>query len=335
MATRICPDCGAQYVATVRRCIDCDVVLVDEVAPDAEGDAAASTGAPVGDGDQLGYELDGWGNQLKVTLDGMLDRAGVARAWEAGALVVSARDEDVVDDLIATLEGGEVAELDDDAPRVGLEIEGLDADDHADLDARLLANAVPHAWADDGALIVAEADEERVLEIIDEALDRGDDGDDGLAAQDALSDLYVAVDKLAKSPHDRKPATAYVRAAAALEGLGVPYGFGPEDWASLTDDAAALAALVARHADPLPEPSAAVEDDDGADDDGDDVDEADETVAADETVEAQVDPDEPEGADEPDADDVEPEDEGDPVADDPEVAKAAARALRARLVDLV
>ena len=24
MATRICPDCGAQYVATVRRCIDCE-----------------------------------------------------------------------------------------------------------------------------------------------------------------------------------------------------------------------------------------------------------------------------------------------------------------------
>ena len=33
MATRICPECGAQYVASVRRCIDCDAMLVDEVGP--------------------------------------------------------------------------------------------------------------------------------------------------------------------------------------------------------------------------------------------------------------------------------------------------------------
>ena len=32
MATRVCPNCGSQYVASVRRCIDCDVSLVDEVA---------------------------------------------------------------------------------------------------------------------------------------------------------------------------------------------------------------------------------------------------------------------------------------------------------------
>ncbi|MCU1496733.1 MAG: hypothetical protein JWM47_686 [Acidimicrobiales bacterium] len=252
MATRICPQCASQYVATVRRCIDCDIVLVDEVAPGRAGDGeAVSVGAPVGDGDQIGYELEGWGNQLKESLRGMLDLSGIPQAWEAGALVVSARHEATVDDLIATLEGSEIAHLDDDIAKVALEIEGLDADGHDDLDAKLIAQAIPHAWDDEGVLLVAEVDEDRVLTLIEEALERDDDeGDDGLAAQQALTALYVAVDKLAKGPDDRKPATAFVRAAASLDGLAVPYGFSSEDWYSLKEDADALAALVARFADP-------------------------------------------------------------------------------------
>jgi len=320
MATRICPDCGAQYVATVRRCIDCDVVLVDEAAPEAEGEAT-SAGAPLGDGDQVGYELDGWGNQLKVTLEGMLDRAGVPRAWEAGALVVSAQHEEVVDDLIATLEGDELPDLDDDVAKVALEIDGLDADDHDDLDARLLAQSVPHAWDDQGALVVAADDEERVLAIIEESQERTDEAADGLAASEVLTALYVAVDKLVKSPQDRRPATAFVRAAADAEGLGIPYGFGAEDWASLTDEVAALAVLVAPFADEAAPPA--------ADADEDDADDA--AVAVDEDEdEAEVAEDEVAEADQAEADEAAPETEV-----DPEVAKVAARSLRARLVDLV
>ena len=248
MATRTCPDCGAQYVATVRRCIDCDITLADEIltAGAPADDDAGSSGAPVGAGDQIGYELDGWGNQLKVTLEGMLDRADIGRVWEAGALVISVADEEAVDELIATLEGGEVAELDDDVERVALEIEGLNADGHDDLDARLLASAVPHAWDAEGALIVAEADEERVLVIIEESLEhQDDDSGDGLAAQAALSALYVAVDRLVKSSTDPKLASAFGSAARALIGLSVPYGFAASDWSDLSAEALALAELVA------------------------------------------------------------------------------------------
>lgn len=230
-------------MATVRRCIDCDVALVDETRPGgAQGEEpAGSTAAPLGDGDQVGYELEGWGNQLKVTLEGMLDRAGINRAWEAGALVVAASDEASVDDLIATLEGGEVQELDEDEPQVALEIEGLDADAADDLDARLIAGAVAHAWGEDGALLVREADEERVLALIDEVFEADPDADDGFAAQQARSDLFVAVDRLAKDPHDRKLAAAYRAAAENFGDLPVPYGLERTAWASLVADVADLA----------------------------------------------------------------------------------------------
>lgn len=294
-------------MATVRRCIDCDVMLVDEKrAPDAP-EPAPSVAAPVGDGDQVGYELEGWGNQLKVTLDGMLLRADIGRVWEAGALVVAANHEAEVDDLIATLEGDDLPELDDDTPRVALEIEGLDADGVAELDARLIADDIAHAWDDAGALVVAEADEDQVLDIVgvifdDAGDDDDDDDDDGLAAHQALSTLYVAVDRLLRNPHDRKLATAFVTAAADLEGRGVPYGFSATEWHDLIAEAGTLAAAVRPHADPIV--SAEDEGDSKGDDDAEDPDEA-----APELNEAEV--------------------------DALEVDRDAARTLRTKLADLV
>ncbi|MBX3286666.1 MAG: hypothetical protein KF703_15055 [Actinobacteria bacterium] len=332
MATRTCPECGAQYVATVRRCIDCDVVLTDEVAPD-DGASEGSSAAPMGDGDQVGYELAGWGNQLKVSLEGMLDKAGIARAWEAGALVVAATDEAAVDELIATLEGGEVDDLDPDVVRVALEIEGLDPEGHDELDARLLADAIWHAWDDEGALVVVEDDEERVLEIIDDVLDGDDDGDgsDGLAAQDALSATYVAVDRLVKGPHERKLAAAYVAAAERLAEVGVPFGFAASTWAELVEEAGALARSVRPHAG-LAAAAAAdadAEDEPVADDEGE---EADEAAADGGDGSGEVDGGEVDASDEVDEVDAEDVDDVDDVE---ERDRTAARALRAKLADLV
>lgn len=333
MATRTCPDCGAQYVATVRRCIDCDVVLIDVVAADAAG-AEPSSASPMGDGDQVGYELAGWGNQLKVSLEGMLDNAGIARAWEAGALVVSANDEAAVDDLIATLEGGDIDDLDDDVVRVALEIEGLDAEGHDELDARLLADAIWHAWDDEGALVVAEDDEERVLEIIDEVLDEEvqGDGSDGLAAQEALSAAYVAVDRLIKGPHERKLAAAYVQAAERLTVVDVPYGFAASTWVELVEEAGALARAVRPHAglvdgdgaeaDEAVEGDPVAEVDEGDEPEADEVDDA-EVHDAEEVEDVEVEDDSAVSGDDVAADDVEERD------------RAAARALRGKLADLV
>ncbi len=313
MATRTCPTCGAQYVATVRRCIDCDVALVDEVRPGRpEGEEpAGSSAAPLGDGDQVGYELEGWGNQLKVTLEGMLDRAGINRAWEAGALVVAATDEDAVDDLIATLEGGEVEDLDDDEPQVALEIEGLDADAADDLDARLIAGAVAHAWTDDGALLVRETDEEKVLALIDEVFEADPEADDGFAAQQARSDLFVAVDRLVRDPHDQKLATAYRAAARGFGDLPVPYGLEQAAWGSLVADVADLATRLA------PWVSESSEDDSGPDEE---VEAAEADDAEDTTADSDSDSD----------DDGLDDDEAELQRD-----REAAQALRAALLDLV
>ena len=309
MATRVCPNCGSQYVASVRRCIDCDVSLVDEVADDG-GEVSVAAASPVGAGGQMAYELDGWGPQLKVALEGMLERAGVPRVWEAGALVVPAELEDQVDELIATVEGSEAADLDDDVPRIAFEIEGLTDAELAELDARLLAEQIPHAWEETGALLVGEADEDATGAIIGEVLAGEEpDDDDGLAAHDALSALYVAVDKLVKDPLDAKLGARYSAAAEPVGDLGVPYGLDGATWEALVAEVAELRALLDGD-EPEPEPD---EDADAPDDGDGDGEEA--ALAAD---------------DGDDADDDAAEDDG-PAA----VAGRLARSVRARLAELV
>ena len=313
MATRTCPECGSQYVASVRRCIDCDVLLVDQPSVDGAESPDATTSSPVGSGDQVAYELEGWGNQLKVALEGMLDRSGVRRVWEGGALVVAGPDEALVDELIATVEGTDVPELDDDIERVALEIEDLDRDSHTDLEARLHAAGVAHSWSDDGDLVVAAADEEVVIALVEEVLNAEAD-DDGLDASEALGRLYVATDKLLKAPLDPRLLTAYRAADDEIQALGVPYGLSAGEWASLQGEVAAIT----RGADAASDPD---EDEEVRDEvDADDRDGSDE---------GESDADGPDESDDPDEDDA--EDDLTPV----ERLREAIRALREHLREYV
>ncbi len=249
MATRVCPECGSQYVASVRRCIDCDAMLIDEVGP--EGDATPTVATPLGAGDQIAYELDGWGNQLRVTLSGMLDLHGIAHVWEVGALVVAAPHEEAVDELIAAVEGGEGEELEADVPQVAFEIEGVSADELAALDAELIAAHIPHAWQETGELLVPQESEDDVADMIDAILNPPDEdeAEDGLATHAALDALYVAVDKLGKDPLDQKLVDRFTVAADGLEGLSVPYGMSGNEWEALVSQVAELRSVLDGTAD--------------------------------------------------------------------------------------
>lgn len=243
MATRSCPTCGTQYVATVRRCIDCGATLVDDETSVTAPEAKSTT--LTGDRGQVGYELPGWGNQLKVALEGMLDNEGVPRVWEATVLSVPAEFEETVDGLIATLEGREVAEPDEDAPQVALEIEGLDQDTVDLLEARLLAAEIAHLWSEDGELVVAEADEAAVLELLDAVFEEiAEEPADGVDVQGVLSELYVVLDRLVKRPADAKLAAALGDAAEPVLSMGVPYGFEAAAWRELTGSLEGLVSMV-------------------------------------------------------------------------------------------
>lgn len=243
MATRSCPSCGTQYVATVRRCIDCGSTLVDDKTTATAPEAKSPSGSA--DRGHIGYELPGWGNQLKVALEGMLEKEGVPRVWEATVLLVPEEFEATVDALIEAVEGREVPEPDEDEPLVALEIEGLDQDTVDALEARLMAEGVPHLWSEEGDLLVAEDDEEKVLALIDDVFDEAEQGGGSdLDSQAALSALYVAVDRLMKRPGDDKLRRAFVAAAEPVAEAGVPYGFELAAWKAVIDETSTLVSLV-------------------------------------------------------------------------------------------
>ncbi len=321
MATRICPDCKAQYVASVRRCIDCDVTLVE-----VESDQAASTAAPVdaSSGGQLAYELEGWGNQLRQSLAGMLEIAGVPFVWEAGTLVVPAPFEEQVDACIAAVEGGDTGELPDDVPLVAFDIEEVTPEELDELDAVLVARQIPHSWEESGALLVAAEREDEVAELIEEVLDgdAADADDDGFALHQALDRLYVAVDKLVKDLHDAKLAGRYLEASSGIDGLGVPYGLAGDEWQVFLSAVEELDRAVTEVHPQL------------GSDEPDESDESEAPGGADGT-EGDEDGDdgesEGESEGEPDEAHAESEEDSSPGA----VAQARARALRARLRELI
>ena len=71
MATRVCPECGTQYVASVRRCIDCDAMLVDEVGP--EGEAVPPAAKQMAEGPQIPSVCTARGNTMRATLTDIVD----------------------------------------------------------------------------------------------------------------------------------------------------------------------------------------------------------------------------------------------------------------------
>lgn len=269
MTVKVCPECEAEYVATVQECADCGATLVETDGPEVA---------------QLGYEFEEWDGNGRVLLDQLLTGQGIVHVWEGTTLVVRAADEEAVDTLVEQVEAAELPELDPDRAQVVYELDGWPDEQRAALVEALVDAALPHAFDEDDDLVVHEDDEERVEPILDridttsalpsvpgddpddldgdevdldEAVDELDgvvdedeageapaDDDDGLAAQDAMSELFVAADRLMHDPDDHEGVLSLGDAARMVESIGLPYGFSPAVWKDITARAVALRELL-------------------------------------------------------------------------------------------
>jgi hypothetical protein len=90
--------------------------------------------------------------------------------------------------------------------------------------------------------------EEQVELIIEELLARaGDEGLeelDGLDANDLLSALFEATDRLRRDVHDSKGVLGVLQHGRRLQESATPFGFAATNWASLRDAAADLCDLI-------------------------------------------------------------------------------------------
>jgi hypothetical protein len=142
--------------------------------------------------------------------------------------------------------------LDGEGGGVGYDLADWDEGQRAELVAGLARDGLAHRW-DDGELVVAEADADRVDELVDridhpDALEAEEDDDGGLAAE-VLSDLFVAADVLRHEPAGESAVVGLLEALERAPELP-PYGLDGAVWGEVLARAGALADLLAGGADP-------------------------------------------------------------------------------------
>ena len=239
--TRYCPSCGSEYIATVTMCVDCLVPLRDEApGASAPGERPPAPAGPPREGEQTAYDLAEWDPDNRVLLARLLDSEGIAHAWEATDLVIRQEDEQrveaIMDDIDIEDEEGEqvVYELSDWAPEL-----------RATLVERLETARVAYAWDENGDLVVDEMDEDVVEQLLDElefpdSLEADEEAPPETTAQDVMSELFVAADRLKNDPADHEGVIGAFDGAQAAAALPTPYGFEESAWQAVVTKAAAL-----------------------------------------------------------------------------------------------
>ena len=205
VATKLCPACGAEYVAGVTSCADCQVPLVDELPP------AAVLGEE--SDEDLVYELNDWTADERAVLEMKLNGASIPHRWEYGP------------DSGPTNETAFVAS------------EGTTQRRAWETAYELVVRA------EDEAAVDALLDEVEFPEELEAVQDEGDDGSDE-ANYAVMSDLFVAADRLQRDPGDVVAAGEFYLAAEPIAETPPPYGVEPQLWAQVQEMASSIDAAL-------------------------------------------------------------------------------------------
>lgn len=235
MSSRYCFQCAREYVEEVEVCPECGVELVsDRPTPPEE----------VGEKDepQVAYELYEWSFEARRMLEGLLTSEEISHGWQGAVVIVREADEDRVDALIEQAEEADGPILDPDVEKIGYRMDDWSAEAQSALVEALGLAGVAHEFDADGELIIAEEDEERVDEIIDQVTERVAMDDElgeasqvveGLALNDLLGDVRVLASKLAKNGGDAKATLAMLKKAELLSDVKTPFGFDSRRWSRI------------------------------------------------------------------------------------------------------
>lgn len=151
-------------------------------------------------------------------------------------------------------DGPEQPDAAEDEPLV-YELDEWNEEDRAKLSTLLTAEGIAHQW-DGDELLVGEADEARVDAVLDQvefpdALDAvDDDGEEDEERYETMTDLFVAVDRLANAnPVQVELAAEVIAAAQAVLALAQPFGIDDATWDQVRRRAAAVAQALQEETD--------------------------------------------------------------------------------------
>ena len=200
------------------------------------------------EGEWLAIELHEWASETRSMLAQLLLADGVVHSWQGTTLLAHESVEDAVDALIEEVTKAEARELDPDRPQLAFEMTGWSGRLQAQLSERLGSAGVPHEFDSEGDLVCHEDDEEHVELLIEDIVAReGDSGLtelDGLEANNLLSAMFEATDRLRRDVHDSKGVLGVVTHGQRLATTATPFGFSATGWNSLREAADELVGLI-------------------------------------------------------------------------------------------
>ncbi len=193
---------------------------------------------------EITFELDEWSEADRRMLQDRLDTLGAPHEWEGTTLVIAAVDEAWVERIMDQVDEDLSTQDEDDDEQVAYDLTDWDDDACLRFLEALAADTIPYGL-DDDELVVAASDEKRVDEIVAALTTPGATLTvGGPASFEAMSELFISADQLARDPEDDDGTTSMVRGARAAAGASAPYGLEAAWWDGVVARAGALADLL-------------------------------------------------------------------------------------------
>lgn len=188
------------------------------------------------------YDLSSWDLEQRAELSAALADEEIAHAWGDDEIVVPEELEERVDELFARLEdelGPFPVPLAADEAAVEYGLDEWPQDDRETLTAALVDGAIAHRW--EGTTLFVAAESEQTVDALLDAIEAGTLTAGAPAPENALSRLFAAADRLAKSADDRVGRDEVTDLVAVLDGTLPPYGVEKRTWAQIIDATSLLA----------------------------------------------------------------------------------------------
>ncbi|HVV37853.1 MAG TPA: hypothetical protein VHC63_14685 [Acidimicrobiales bacterium] len=155
-----------------------------------------------------------------------------------------------------------ISEADEEDDEIVFDLSTLSVEERRHLSMRLTGAGISHIWEVGSDLVVSVEDAPAIERYVEEVRNPEGFGDDELASFDeasdvddeevysAMSNLYVAADKLMQKPADEATAGEFYVAVDDVDGLPAPFGFDPRVWAQVQELANKIADTLDAEGDP-------------------------------------------------------------------------------------
>ena len=155
-----------------------------------------------------------------------------------------------------------ISEADAEDDEIVFDLASLSTEERRHLSMRLTGAGISHIWEVATDLVVSVADAPAIERYIEEVRNPDGFGDDEMASfgedsdvddeevYGAMSNLYVAADKLMQRPADEATAGEFYVAVDDVDGLPAPFGFDPRVWAQVQELANKIADTLDAEGDP-------------------------------------------------------------------------------------